>query len=44
VFGSVVTVIGVANSAGQAAVFLAEHARGVLLLVRGSELAKNMSR
>jgi thioredoxin reductase (NADPH) len=42
--GSVVIVVGGANSAGQAAVFLAEHARKVLVLVRGSDLAKNMSR
>ena len=39
-----VVVVGGANSAGQAAVFLAEHTRKVLLLIRGNDLAKNMSR
>lgn len=42
--GSLVVVVGGANSAGQAAVFLAEHARKVLLLLRGDDLAKDMSR
>ena len=36
-------VVGGGNSAGQAAVFLAGHARRVLLLVRGNDLYKNMS-
>jgi thioredoxin reductase (NADPH) len=38
-----VLVVGGGNSAGQAAVFLAEHARQVLLLIRGDDLYKNMS-
>jgi thioredoxin reductase (NADPH) len=41
---SVVVVVGGANSAGQAAVFLAEHARKVLLIIRGHDLGKAMSR
>jgi thioredoxin reductase (NADPH) len=41
--GSDVLVVGGGNSAGQAAVFLAEHARQVLLLIRGDDLYKNMS-
>ena len=35
--------IGGGNSAGQAAVFLAGHARKVYLLIRGDDLYKNMS-
>ena len=42
--GEEVVVIGGANSAGQAAVFLAERARRVHILVRGSGLAATMSR
>jgi thioredoxin reductase (NADPH) len=42
--GSTVVVVGGGNSAGQAAVFLAEHTRRVLLVVRGDDLAKSMSR
>jgi thioredoxin reductase (NADPH) len=42
--GEEVVVIGGANSAGQAAVFLAEHAQRVHILVRGSGLAATMSR
>ena len=38
-----VVVVGGGNSAGQAAVFLAGHARRVLLLIRGDDLDKNMS-
>jgi thioredoxin reductase (NADPH) len=38
-----VIVVGGGNSAGQAAVFLANHARRVLLLIRGDDLYKNMS-
>jgi thioredoxin reductase (NADPH) len=38
-----VALIGGGNSAGQAAVFLAGHARQVLLLLRGDDLYKNMS-
>ncbi|HWY86201.1 MAG TPA: FAD-dependent oxidoreductase [Gemmataceae bacterium] len=41
--GSQVAVVGGGNSAGQAAVFLAGHARHVLLLIRGDDLYKNMS-
>jgi len=36
-------VVGGGNSAGQAAVFLAEYANRVLLLIRGDDLNKNMS-
>jgi thioredoxin reductase (NADPH) len=39
-----VIVIGGGNSAGQAAVFLAQHTRGVMMLVRSSSLATTMSR
>ncbi len=42
--GSPVTVVGGANSAGQAALFLAERAAGVRLAVRGSDLGAGMSR
>ena len=41
--GAQVVVVGGGNSAGQAAVFLAQHARHVLLLIRGDDLHKNMS-
>jgi thioredoxin reductase (NADPH) len=41
--GCPVLVVGGGNSAGQAAVFLAGHARQVLLLLRGDDLYKNMS-
>jgi len=41
--GAQVIVVGGGNSAGQAAVFLAGHARRVLLLIRGDDLYKNMS-
>ncbi len=41
--GSRVIVVGGGNSAGQAAVFLSQHAREVLLLIRGDDLNKNMS-
>jgi thioredoxin reductase (NADPH) len=37
-------VVGGGNSAGQAAVFLSGHASKVLLLIRGDDLNKNMSR
>lgn len=40
---SPVTVIGGANSAGQAALYLAEHGATVTLVVRGSDLAAGMS-
>jgi thioredoxin reductase (NADPH) len=41
---STAMVVGGANSAGQAAVFLAERASSVLLLIRGDDLNKGMSR
>ena len=41
--GQDVTVVGGGNSAGQAASFLAAHARQVTLLVRGGSLADSMS-
>ncbi len=42
-YDSVVVLVGGGNSAGQAAVYLAGHARKVLLLLRGDDLYKNMS-
>ena len=41
--GTTVVVAGAGNSAGQAAMFLSEHARQVILAVRGENLAKSMS-
>ncbi|HEY6422747.1 MAG TPA: FAD-dependent oxidoreductase [Pseudonocardiaceae bacterium] len=41
--GQDVYVVGGANSAGQAAVFFARHARQVILLIRGDSLARSMS-
>ena len=41
--GSTVIVAGGGNSAGQAAMFLSEHAAKVLLVIRGDDLAKSMS-
>ena len=41
--GSEVVVVGGGNSAGQAAVFLAGQVRKVYLVVRGDDLAKDMS-
>jgi thioredoxin reductase (NADPH) len=41
--GQDVYVVGGANSAGQAAVYLARHAKSVTLLVRGPSLEKSMS-
>jgi thioredoxin reductase (NADPH) len=41
--GTDIFVVGGANSAGQAAVFLARHARHVTLLVRADNLEKSMS-
>ena len=41
--GSDVLMVGGGNSAGQAAVFLAQHARHVRLLLRGHDLYKDMS-
>ena len=40
---STVVIVGGGNSAGQAAVFLSEHAKKVLLLIRGDDLSKTMS-
>lgn len=42
--GEEIVVIGGGNSAGQAAVFLAETVRKVYMLVRGQELSETMSR
>jgi len=42
--GSEVVLVGGGNSAGQAAVFLADHASKVHMLVRGDGLAASMSR
>jgi thioredoxin reductase (NADPH) len=42
--GGEVVVVGGGNSAGQAAVFLAERTRRVYLLIRGADLNKSMSR
>ena len=42
--GEEIIVVGGGNSAGQAAVFLAEPARKVCMLVRGKELSETMSR
>lgn len=39
-----VAIVGGGNSAGQAALYLADHATGVTLLIRGSDPAKSMSR
>jgi thioredoxin reductase (NADPH) len=41
--GCQVVLVGGGNSAGQAAVFLAEHARKVWLVIRGDDLYKSMS-
>jgi thioredoxin reductase (NADPH) len=41
--GASVIVAGGGNSAGQAAMFLSEHAKKVMLVVRGDGLAKSMS-
>jgi thioredoxin reductase (NADPH) len=41
--GEDVYVVGAANSAGQAAVFLSRHARRVTLLVRSDDLGRSMS-
>jgi thioredoxin reductase (NADPH) len=38
-----VVLVGAGNSAGQGAVFLSQHARSVLLLIRGDDLYKSMS-
>jgi thioredoxin reductase (NADPH) len=41
--GQDVFVVGAGNSAGQAALYLSEHASSVTLLVRGENLSKSMS-
>jgi thioredoxin reductase (NADPH) len=41
--GSTAIVVGGGNSAGQAAMYLAQHASRVKMLIRGDELAKGMS-
>ncbi len=41
--GCTVIVVGGGNSAGQAAVFLSQHAKKVLLIIRGDDLNRNMS-
>lgn len=40
---AVAMVVGGGNSAGQAAMYLAEHARSVKLILRGGDLTKSMS-
>ena len=42
--GDPVVVVGGGNSAGQAAVFLADQASTVTVVIRGAELSANMSR
>ncbi|MFF5207727.1 FAD-dependent oxidoreductase [Streptosporangium sp. NPDC000396] len=42
--GEPIVIVGGGNSAGQAAVFLSEHAAWVRLLVRGDDLGESMSR
>ena len=42
--GADVVVVGGGNSAGQAAVYLATHARRVLHVIRGADLSQSMSR
>jgi thioredoxin reductase (NADPH) len=41
--GSEVVVVGGGNSAGQAAVYLSQHASKVFVMIRGDDLCKNMS-
>lgn len=41
--GATVIVAGAGNSAGQAAMFLSEHANRVILAVRGADLVRSMS-
>jgi thioredoxin reductase (NADPH) len=41
--GQDIYIVGGANSAGQAAVYLSQHAKSVTLLVRGSSLDRSMS-
>jgi thioredoxin reductase (NADPH) len=42
--GDPVLIVGGGNSAGQAAMFLSQHAASCRLLIRGGDLAKSMSR
>jgi thioredoxin reductase (NADPH) len=42
--GDTVAIVGGGNSAGQAAVFMAEEARRIYVLIRGGDLARSMSR
>jgi len=42
--GQPVMIVGGGNSAGQAAMFLSQHAESCRLVIRGDELAKSMSR
>ncbi|WP_433257304.1 FAD-dependent oxidoreductase [Streptosporangium sp. CA-135522] len=42
--GETAVVVGGGNSAGQATIFLSEHAASVRLLIRGDDIAENMSR
>lgn len=42
--GRDIHLVGAGNSAGQAALFLANHARSVTLLARGDDIGKTMSR
>jgi thioredoxin reductase (NADPH) len=42
--GDPVVIVGGGNSAGQASMFLSEHASSCRLLIRGEDLAKSMSR
>jgi thioredoxin reductase (NADPH) len=42
--GDPVVIVGGGNSAGQAAMFLSQHARSCKLLIRAGDLAKSMSR
>lgn len=41
--GATVIVVGGGNSAGQAAMFLSEHAKKVILVIRGEGLSRSMS-
>jgi thioredoxin reductase (NADPH) len=41
--GQDIFIVGGANSAGQAAIYLARHAKSVTILVRGSSLERSMS-
>src|SRR5436853_4937915 len=42
--GDPVLIVGGGNSAGQAAMFLSQHAVSCRLMIRGDDLAKSMSR